>query len=63
MAKLYSLTKILQADDAMLDKGKVFDATPEQAKAFDALGAARPATDDEIKAAKAEADHANGVVA
>lgn len=50
MAKLYAKTDIL-VDDVIIPKGQVFEGTPRQAKQFDALGAARPATDAEVKAA------------
>lgn len=57
MAKMYSLTKIIMPDpktgeEILIPKNKVFDATPEQAKQFDALKSARQATNDEIAAAK-----------
>lgn len=68
MAKLFALSRIIlpatdkNGEEKIVLKGKVFDATPEQAKQFDALKAARPATADEIKDAKAENDKANGIV-
>lgn len=68
MAKMFALSRIIlpapnaDGDEQVVLKGKVFDATPEQAKQFDALKAARPATADEIKAAKVETDKANGIV-
>lgn len=59
MAKLYSKTKIIRGDK-VIPKQTVFDATPSEAKQFDVLNAARPATADEVKAhAEAEAK-ANG---
>ena len=48
MAKLYSLTKIVMPDGSIVPRRTVFDATPTQAKQFDKLGAARPATAQEI---------------
>lgn len=65
MAKLFALNKIIlpatdkDGKEQLIDKGRVFDATPAQAKQFDAIKAARPATDAEIaadKEAKAIAD-------
>lgn len=56
MAKMFSLTKILRQDskgaEELIDKGKVFNATPDFAKQMDAIKAARPATAEEIEAAK-----------
>lgn len=66
MAKLFAHTKIiLPADDKhpeerLVAKGSVFTATPEQAKQFDAIKAARPATKEEIDAAAQEAAVADG---
>lgn len=48
MAKLFALNQIIMADDTVVPRNSVFDTTPEQAKQFDKLGAARPATADEI---------------
>lgn len=55
MAKLFALNRIILADDTVIPRHSVFDAKPEQAKQFDKLGAARPATEDEIKAAAHQA--------
>lgn len=55
MAKLYALTKIIMPDDTVIKPKTVFDATPIQAKQFDKLKAARPATGAEVEAAKLEA--------
>ena len=52
MAKLYALTQIILKDDEVVQHNTVFDATVAQAKQFDALGAARPATEAEIKDAE-----------
>lgn len=52
MAKLYSLSEIILDADTVVPRHTVFDATPSQAKQFDALKAARPATADEVAAAK-----------
>lgn len=66
MAKLFSFSKIIlppddkHPEERLILKGKVFDATPEQAKQFDAIKAARPATKEEIEAAKEEEAIANG---
>lgn len=49
MPKLYALNQIILADDKVVLRGAVFDATVAQAKQFDALKSARPATGDEIK--------------
>ncbi|MDO5646306.1 hypothetical protein [Paracoccus sp. (in: a-proteobacteria)] len=66
MPKLISVTQIIMPagkDGAVtvIGKNEVFDATVAQAKHFDALGAARPATEDEIKRAGEKADVANGL--
>lgn len=56
MAKLYAKNPIILEGDVTVNRGDVFDATPAQAKQFDKLGAARPATAEEVKAwADAEA--------
>lgn len=60
MPKLFSLNKIVMPDNTVIPRRSVFDATVEQAKQFDKLGAARPATEDEIKAAKDAAAEADG---
>lgn len=51
MPKLFALTEILMPDGKQVPRKAVFDATVRQAKQFDSLGAARPATEKEIKAA------------
>ncbi len=51
MANMFSKTAILMPDDKLIPKGVVFPCTPAQAKQFDALGSARPATEAEIAAA------------
>lgn len=60
MAKMLALTKILMPDDTLVSKGSVFTCTPAQAKQFDSLNAARPATEAEITAAAAAAAIADG---
>lgn len=54
MAKLFSKMKIIRRDkkgvEEVIPKGRVFDATPTEAKQFDKLKSSRPATPDEIKA-------------
>lgn len=60
MAKLYALHQIILEDDKVVPRHTVFDATPAQAKQFDALKAARPATAEEINAAKEAAAIADG---
>lgn len=53
MAKLFSKTKIIRVRDGVeevIPKQTVFDATPSEAKQYDALKSARPATADEVKA-------------
>lgn len=49
MAKMFSKTKIIRGEE-VIPKQTVFDATPSEAKQFDALKVARPATADEVKA-------------
>lgn len=53
MAKLFSLMKIIRAnkagDEETIERRTVFDATATEAKQFDALGSARPATAEEVK--------------
>ena len=61
MAKLYALHKILMPDGETIERKTVFDATPAQAKQFDKLKAARPATADEIKVAAEKQAAADGV--
>lgn len=57
MAKMYALRKILRHNkkgvEEVLEKRTVFDATPAEAKQLDALNAARPAREDEVKAFEA----------
>lgn len=56
MAKMFAKTTILMPNDVLVAKGAVFDCTPAQAKQFDALKSARPATPEEIAgAAEAQA--------
>lgn len=54
MAKLYSATKIIRRDkkgvEEIIPRNSVFDATVAEAKQYDALKAARPATEAEVKA-------------
>lgn len=60
MAKMFSLTQIIMPGDVIVPKGKVFTCTPEQAKQFDALNAARVATPAEIENADREQAAADG---
>ncbi|MFN3312583.1 MAG: hypothetical protein ACK46Q_03850 [Hyphomonas sp.] len=63
MAKLFSKTKIIRAKDGVeevIPKRTVFYATPSEAKQFDALKSARPATADEIKTHAEAQAKANG---
>ena len=62
MAKLYAKHQILMPEDVIVPAKAVFDATPAQAKQFDKLGAARPGTAAEIKAAEAAEAAKNGVI-
>jgi hypothetical protein len=58
MAKLFAKQKILRGEE-VIPARSVFDATPVEARQFDALKAARPATAEEVKAhaeAQAKAD-------
>lgn len=51
MAKLFSKTRIIRMKDGreeVIEPRKVFEATPAEAKQFDKLNAARPATAAEI---------------
>lgn len=50
MIDLYAITGILMPDNVKVEPKTVFKATVRQAKQFDKLGAARPATEAEIKA-------------
>ncbi len=52
MPKLYAKNRIVMPDGSEIEPRTVFDATPEQARQFDHLNAARPATEAEIKKAK-----------
>lgn len=52
MPKLFAKNRIIRPDGTVVEPRTVFDATPEQARQFDRLNAARPATEAEIKAAK-----------
>lgn len=52
MAKMYALNRIILEEDKVVPRHTVFDASPAQAKQFDALKAARPATAEEIALAK-----------
>ncbi|MBI1620014.1 hypothetical protein [Aquamicrobium zhengzhouense] len=60
MAKMYALHQIILEDDKVVPRHTVFDATPAQAKQFDALKAARPATAEEVAEAKEAAAKADG---
>lgn len=60
MAKLLALTKIILKDGSLVERHSVFDATPAEAKQFDALKAARPATAEEVATAKEAAAVADG---
>jgi hypothetical protein len=51
MAKMLAKTQIIMPDGKVVAKGTVFDATPAQARQFDALKSARQATPAEIEAA------------
>lgn len=65
MPKLTAIRTIIcmNKDDVLetISPRTVFDATVAQAKAFDALGAARPSWDSEIKADQKLQDQANGL--
>ncbi|RWR12043.1 hypothetical protein [Paenirhodobacter populi] len=61
MAKLYAKTQIILPGDVIVPKGSVFDATPQQAKQFDHLNAARVATAAEVKAAEEAQAKADGL--
>lgn len=60
MAKMFAKTMIIMPNDIVVKKGAVFDCTPAQAKQFDGLKSARPATADEIAAAATAAAIADG---
>ena len=62
MAKMYALHQIILNDDTVVPRHTVFDATPAQAKQFDALKAARPATAEEVAAAKEAAAISDGTM-
>lgn len=61
MAKLYAKSRIIMPDGSEIEPRSVFDATPQQAKQFDHLNAARAATESEIAAAKAAQAKADGL--
>ena len=61
MAKLYAFHQIVLPDETVVPPKTVFDATPTQAKQFDKLGAARPATEAEILAAAEKKAAEDGV--
>ena len=61
MAKLYAKNQVIMPGDVIVPAKAVFDATPVQARQFDKLGAARPATPAEIKAAETAEAAKNGV--
>ena len=61
MAKLFALSKIIMPDDEVIEPNTVFDATATQAKQFDALNSARPATEKEIKDAEKRAAELAGL--
>jgi hypothetical protein len=61
MAKMFARTKIILPDDVVVPKGAVFEATPQQARQFDHLNAARVATVAEIKAAEDAQAKADGL--
>ena len=65
MAKLFSLMKIIRHDkdgnEEIIPKRSVFDATSAEAKQFDALKSARPATAEEIAADKEQRDMDQGI--
>lgn len=60
MAKMFALTSILMPDNTMVERRTVFTCTPAQAKQFDKLRSARPATPAEIEAADRAEAEANG---
>ena len=62
MAKMFSYTQILMPDDTIIPRRTVFDATPAQAKQFDALKVARNALPEEIAAAAQAKAIADGTV-
>lgn len=62
MTKLYAKNQVIMPGDVIVPAKAVFDATPVQARQFDKLGAARPATAAEIKAAEAAEAAKNGVI-
>lgn len=65
MAKLFSKMKIIRHTkdgvEEVIPKRTVFDATPAEAKQFDALKSARPATADEVKADKERRELDQGI--
>ncbi|RDW14101.1 hypothetical protein [Paracoccus thiocyanatus] len=61
MAKLFSKTRILMPDGSEIAPRTVFAATPQQARQFDHLDAARAATAAEIEAAEDARAKADGL--
>ena len=65
MVKLYSKMKIIRHTkdgvEEVIPKRTVFDGTPAEAKQFDALNSARPATAEEIKDDKERRDLDQGI--
>ena len=65
MVKLYSKMKIIRHTkdgvEEVIPKRTVFDGTPAEAKQFDALNSARPATAEEIKDDKERRDLDEGL--
>ena len=65
MVKLYSKMKIIRHTkdgvEEVIPKRTVFDGTPAEAKQFDALNSARPATAEEIKDDKDRRDLDQGI--
>ncbi|CAM3933754.1 hypothetical protein [Paracoccus yeei] len=61
MAKMYAKHRIILPDGSEIEPRAVFDATPQQARQFDHLNAARAATEAEIKAAEAAQAKADGL--
>lgn len=60
MAKMFALTEILMPDGKTVPRRTVFNCTPAEAKQFDKLKAARPATPAETEAAAIAEAEANG---
>ena len=65
MVKLYSKMKIIRHTkdgvEEVIPKRTVFDGTPAEAKQFDALNSARPATAEEIEDDKERRDLDEGL--